>query len=349
MKLLDSINRLIFSQRKKQRDSNLGPVLVVSNTGFGDTILSTPAIKSLRDSFTNEEITFLINKKYSGLFINYKYVDKIWEYSGSYINLFALIIKCRLNNIHTIMLFHSNGPEDLFISLLSGANNILKCTVNANHPYKKLFLNKIVSKQQHNIENKNDLVRVFKPTFIDTKMTISDFFYNQKPVSFLPSSQKIVGIQIGAQDIYKIWPVENIIKLSKYLLGKNYFLVFFGSTRLEYQMMLEIENSVDSSNVCNLVCKTKIIELPAILKRLNMLVTNDTGILHLAIAMKIRSLSLFGPTSSKEFGAIQDNELHKSIQKNGFFVNDKPKKMRNQDGMKLIKVQEVISKIEEII
>ena len=80
-----------------------------------------------------------------------------------------------------------------------------------------------------------------------------------------------------------------------------------------------------------------------------MLVTNDTGILHLAIAMRVRSLSLFSPTSNKEFGAYQDYELHHSIQKNGSFVNNVSKKKRTQDGMKLINVDEVISMIEEII
>ena len=65
--------------------------------------------------------------------------------------------------------------------------------------------------------------------------------------------------------------------------------------------------------------------------------------------MKVKSLSLFGPTSSKEFGAYQDLDIHHNIQKNGFFVNDKPKKKRTQDGMNLISVDEVLSKIEEII
>ena len=54
MKLLDSVNKIIFSLRKNQSDNSLGSVLVVSNTGFGDTILSTPAIKSLRKSPRNK-------------------------------------------------------------------------------------------------------------------------------------------------------------------------------------------------------------------------------------------------------------------------------------------------------
>jgi ADP-heptose:LPS heptosyltransferase len=350
MKLLDSVNKILFHfQKKKQHDTQLGKVLVVSNTGFGDTILSTPAVKSLSKSFPNAKIFFLVNKKYLSLFRNYSYVDKIWKYSGGYLNLFSLIIKCRINSIHTIMLFHSNGPEDIFISLLSGAKNILKCSNNLDHPYKNLFLNEIILQQKHNIEKKIDLVRYFNPNFIDTSLSIADKYYSELPLDYLPKQKKIIGIQIGAQDIYKVWPVENCIKLCQYLVSKHYFLVFFGATQLENEMMKEVESNIDITNICNLVCKTKINDLPYILKRLDLLITNDTGILHLAIAMKVSTLSLFGPTSNEEFGAYQDFEIHNHIQKNGFFVNEKPKKMRNQDGMKLISVNEVITKLEGLL
>ena len=349
MKLLNSVNKLLFSYRRKIGSHDLGNVLVVSNTGFGDTLLSSPAIKTLRQSFLNQKIIFLLNKKYSVLFAKYKYVDSIWEYTGSYTNLFILIFRCRINKINTIILLHSNGPEDIFLSLLSGAKNILKWTDNVNHPYKKLFLNQIVKKEQHNIEKKIDLIRFFNPKIIDTTMSISDFFYEKNENNIFTTNKKIIGIQLGAQDVYKIWPVENVILLSRYLISKNYYLVFFGATKIENKMMDEVERSIDSISIVSLVCKTKIIELPSILKQVNLLVTNDTGILHLAIAMRVRSLSLFSPTSNKEFGAYQDYELHHSIQKNGSFVNNVSKKKRTQDGMKLINVDEVISMIEEII
>jgi len=298
MKLLDSVNTLLFSLRKRKSDSNsiLGKVMVVSSTGFGDTLLSTPAIKTLRKSFPESIIIFLVNKKYSGLFLNYKYVNTIWDYSGGYINLISIIIRCRINNIHTILFFHSNGPEDIFISLLSGASNILKWTDNIDHKYQKLFLNDISMKEEHNIEKKINLVRCFNPKSIDTTMSISDHFYSKDLVDFFQTKKKIIGIQLGAQDIYKIWPVENVIKLSLHLLSKDFFLVFFGATKFEHEMMSKIEKKVNSDSQCNLVQKTKIIDLPGILKQLNLLITNDTGILHLSIAMKVKSLSLFGPT-----------------------------------------------------
>lgn len=349
MKLLNLINKAIFSHRKNLSDHSLGKVLVVSNTGFGDTLLSTPAIKSLRKSFPKQEITFLVNKKFFTLFEDYKYVDNIWKYTGGYVNLFFIIAKCRIKRIHTILLFHSNGPEDIFVSLLSGARNILKWTDNLNHEYRTFFSNTLTNDKKHNIEKKNDLVRYFNPSIIDTTMSVSDRYYEQEGIDYLPKTKKIIGIQIGAQDTYKIWPVKNIIKLSQILIEQNYYVVFFGATKTESQMMSKIENSIKPSNFLNLCCKTKVEELPSILKSLDLLVTNDTGILHLAIAMEVKSLSLFSPTSCTEFGAYQDKELHFSIQKDGFFVNDRPKKQRTQDGMELISVDEVFLKIKEIV
>ena len=350
MKLLEPINKLLFSLGRKKNNPNfLGNILVVSSTGFGDTLLSTPAIKTLRKSFSNNKLIFLVNKKFSTLFINYHYVDFIWEYTGNYFNLFYIIFKCRAQNINTIFLFHSNSPEDIFITLLSGAENIHKWTDNTNHQYKSLFVNKANIKKQHHIEKKIDLVRFFKPKIIDTSMTISDEFHHSDSFVYQSNNKKIIGIQLGAQDRYKIWPVENIIKLSKILIRKDFFLVFFGETNFELEMMNLINKSLDLNSILNLNRKTKIEELPKMIKGLDLLISNDTGILHLAIAMKIKTLSLFGPTSSKEFGAYQDQNLHHSIQKNGFFVNDKPKKNRTQDGMKLISVDEVIFKLEEMI
>jgi ADP-heptose:LPS heptosyltransferase len=87
--------------------------------------------------------------------------------------------------------------------------------------------------------------------------------------------------------------------------------------------------------------------LPKILNDLELVITNDTGTLHLAIALQIKTVSLFGPTDSKIFGPYQDFNLHKLIQVDGSFVNNLPKKQRGQEGMELIDVNRVFTKVVE--
>jgi len=352
MKLLSYINEIIYKYHPKKNNGAIGDnILAVSNTGFGDTILSTPAIVTLKNSFPRAKIIFLVNKKIYPLFDGFKYADNIIRYTGGYINLFKIIWLCRAQKINTIFLFHANSPEDIFIAMLSGAKNILKYTHNKQNKYKQLFMNEPFFKSAHNIDRKLDLVRLFNPRDISTRMIVSDKFYvNNNDCNIpLPKERTIIGVQLGTQEVYKIWPIENVISLSNKLLKKGVFLVYFGATKLELTMMRTLLKNIKSDSIMDLCGKTALDELPYILKKINLLITNDTGIMHLAIAMQTKTLSLFSPSPFNEVGAYQDKELHSHIQKDGFFEEHLPKQKRSQAAMKMITVDEVFIKTMEIL
>ena len=94
--------------------------------------------------------------------------------------------------------------------------------------------------------------------------------------------------------------------------------------------------------------KCKIEELPYLINNLKMLITNDTGTMHLAIALKTPTISLFSATTAKGIGAYQDLKIHKTIQKDGSFIQKLPKKQRDNSAMKLISVEEVYEKYKEL-
>jgi ADP-heptose:LPS heptosyltransferase len=351
MNIIKYLNKLLPRVNKKSNQALFKNILVVSNTGFGDTLLSTPAIKTLRKNFENIHITFLVNKNFFPLFDEYKYVDNIITYKSGFINQLYLIKKLRDLKIDTVFLFHSNGPEDIFFSVLSGASNILKMTYNQNHEYKDLFLNKYVTKLQHDIENKLDLVRLYNPTLIDRKMEVSEKF-NKRSGYFKDESKKYILLQLGAQDTYKMWPIDNYIALSEKLL-KEYQeveIVLLGSTAYEKELAITFMNQIlHKERVINLCSKTSIDDLPNLLNSGELLITNDTGIMHLAIALKRKTICLFGPTNSKMFGPYQDLELHTVIQKDIDIDSSKfKKKYWTQETMKKITVQEVYNAINDI-
>ena len=63
MKFIAQINKLLPYFKKPSDINSFDNILVVSNSGLGDTILSTPSIVSLRNSFPDINITFMVNKK----------------------------------------------------------------------------------------------------------------------------------------------------------------------------------------------------------------------------------------------------------------------------------------------
>jgi ADP-heptose:LPS heptosyltransferase len=322
LKILKLVNNYCIYFKKPSNIDNFKNILVVSNTGLGDTILATPAIKTLRKSFPQLHITFMVNKKMFPLFKDFEYVDDFILYSRGFFNQLKIIKQLRIKNIDTIFLFHSNGPEDIFFSIFGGIQNILKMTNNSQHRFSSIFINRLNKKKQHVIENKIDLVRLYNPTIIDKTMSIPAVFYKQK-YNYL-TKKKVVGIQVGAQDEYKMWHIDNFITVIFFLVKHNFFVVLFGATKLECSLTKRIKNTIKSNQVLNLCGKSAIENLPSMVNSIDLLLTNDTGIMHLAISLKVPTLSLFGPTSSVEFGPYQDLDIHSILTKgNAKFVNER--------------------------
>lgn len=324
----------------------------MSNSGLGDTILSTPAIVSLRKSFPELNITFMVNKKMYPLFRGFEHIDDFVLYSSGFFAQVGMVRQLRKKKIDTVFLFHSNGPEDIFFSILSGAKNILKMTDNSNHEFKSIFLNKPNTIVQHDIEKKLDLVKLFNPGSISKSMRIPEHFYHTRAGFNRVEGEVYLGLQMGAQDVYKMWPVENFIELVK-LLKQRYSSINFvllGATVYEQDLASQFITGLDNPGcVINLCGTSPIQNLPGIVNNLDLLVTNDTGTLHLAVALQKKTVSLFGSTNSKVFGPYQDPELHQIIQVDGEFVNNKPKKLREQEGMKLIGVDMVLDGIKVLL
>ena len=353
MNFLFKINKLLPYVKKKSNLQCLEKILVVSNTGLGDTILSTPAIITLKKSFPDTHITFMTHKKIFPLFKDFEYVDDLEIYKSGFFNQISIILKLRKREIDTIFLFHSNGPEDIFFSILSGASNIFKMTDNLHHEFKECFSNMPNSKHQHDIEKKLDLVRVFNPKAIYKRLHIPNNFSDSNGFFEKEKDFIHIGFQLGAQDNYKIWPINNFIKLASKLCKepKKFKFVLLGATKNEIRLAEEFCHGLNNpESVVNICGKSKIDELPSIVNDLDLLVTNDTGTMHLAIALGIKTISLFGPTNMNEFGPYQDYNIHRVVNTgNPRFVQDRQIDFKSLNLMEKISIDQVYSEIKRAI
>ena len=265
----------------------------------------------------------MVHKNFYNFFINFEYVNEVIVFNKSLFGIFRHALLIRAKKIDTIFFLHSNGPQDLFLALLSGVSNILKAI---NYPgrvsqeFSKLMLNRIdYDNKKHIIEHRLDLVRCFNPNVIDKSLSIPSKFYLQNSTK----SSNTIALQLSAADIYKIWPLDNFIQLMRKViedLSGNCAILLLGVTS-EKGLAQEFESKFKyRDKVENLCGKTTLEELPFILQRTNLLITNDTGTLHLAIAVKTPTISLFSPTEPEVFGPYQDFDIHKVLYKDGSFI-----------------------------
>jgi len=117
-----------------------------------------------------------------------------------------------------------------------------------------------------------------------------------KPI--LKEGIKYIGFAPGSRHYTKMWPLEYYLELGKLLSENDYKIVLFGGKNDKQvcdKFNLELNSSINLSNNDNLF-KTAIN-----MKQCLAIICNDSGLMHVACALKIPVLTFFGSTV-KEFG-----------------------------------------------
>lgn len=317
-------------------------ILVFSNTALGDTLLSTPAIKSLRDSFLNARITLFVHKNIYPLLEGAEYIDNFIVYHGGYKKFFATVMQLRHTKPDIALLFHSNGPQDIPMAIMSGAKTILKTPTKSS--YRHYLSYEFTKKEQHVIEDRLDLLRSIGGEKLTTRMVLAQRYYEDKKREIFEADKKVIGFQPGAANIYKMWPIQNFKELAAMLLAKypNALIAVTGS-RKEHKLGEAIKE-VNSERIINFCGKFAIESLPKLISEMDVLVTNDTGTMHVAIALGVPTVELFGTTDPKGVGAYQDMQKHSIVFEDGHsLIAGIAKAKRNNDGMKMITTNRVFA------
>jgi ADP-heptose:LPS heptosyltransferase len=111
----------------------------------------------------------------------------------------------------------------------------------------------------------------------------------------------------GASVPEKRWSEENFGRVAESLARRGYAVAVTGSAgekELTHQVSDKVTGSLDLGG------KTDLSTLIALVARANVVVSNDTGPAHLAYALRIPSVTLFGPTTDVERWGPLNRRLH---------------------------------------
>jgi lipopolysaccharide heptosyltransferase II len=120
------------------------------------------------------------------------------------------------------------------------------------------------------------------------------------------SQRDIVALVPGAGWVTKEWPVEYFIDLANSLIAKDKVIVLIGGPA-EIDKGQEIELALPKNKVLNLIGKTNLKELAALMDKVGLCIGGDTGPVHIAAAMGTRIIALFGASSGHRAGPYGKN------------------------------------------
>ena len=121
----------------------------------------------------------------------------------------------------------------------------------------------------------------------------------------------LIGFNPGATyGAAKCWPPERFVKLGKRLKEDHgaYILIFGSSLSKEQDLNNTIAQGI-GEGCLDLSGQTTLLELASLLRQCRLLVTNDTGTMHVAAAVGTRVVAIFGPTDPRTTSPLGEGHM----------------------------------------
>jgi heptosyltransferase-2 len=243
--------------------------------------MATPAIENILSHYLDSELIVLGSAVSVPVFSEHPRCRKTIILNKSYGALFKTAKQIQ--------------PADIFFTFRSSLRSrFFKFLVPA---YKKYQFDKNTFTQGHQVERYNH--------FVNTSLSLTNeagplCIYRKQ--SRVKKKMPLLGINPGASyGSAKRWYPEEFAKVAKTLSSQFDILIFAGPNELE--IANDIEKSLQKSgikNYTNMAGKTSIDGLINAIANLDIMITGDSGPMHIAAAFQIPTVSIFGPTKHKE-------------------------------------------------
>jgi len=283
----------------RPRPDHIRRILLVSTTGLGDTILSWPALAAARRAWPQAEISFLVHRRWAGLLAAVPGLHQVIAYPGKYRRVSNLISTLRRLAPDLALILHHNDPDLVPLVYLADPG-FLVCRAGTRFNF---LLDLAVSNpdpRRHIAERRIDLVRAVagpvqaEPLHLvipeDHKVWAEKFWRDQG----LKPGERLAVLNPGGSRQAKRWPEEHWLELIRRLRSQtDWRPALFGSPG-EKQ---ELDRLAGASGFKDLpvVTRPDLLEAAALLERAGVLIGPDSGLGHLAVALSLPVVILFGP------------------------------------------------------
>jgi heptosyltransferase-2 len=297
-------------------------ILLIRFSAIGDIILTTPVIRVLKARFPEAQIDMVVKQEYTELVRTNPYLHKSYAFDKKtgLPGLLKLVEQVRATRYDLLLDLHRNLRSAL---LYWGGGAARRLRYRRPTLRRMLLVYGGINLYQE-INPVPDLYfRPLKKLGLDNDGKGLELWITpeqqKKANTLLEESQvkedeMLIGFSPMAAHTMKMWEAEGFIKLGQALVEEyNVRIIIFGG-REDRARGEKIASAIPKTPV--IACgKLSLMESAALIGRCHVLVTNDTGIMHMGVAMKRKIVAIFGPTT-EELGFYPYSTEHIVISKN---------------------------------
>lgn len=276
--------------------------LLLRFSSIGDIVLTTPVIRCIKTQYPDAEVHFATKKQFKVLVENNPYIDKYFLLEKS-LNLF---IKTLHSEDYDYVIDLHNNLRTSIIKLRLGKKSFSFDKLN----FKKWLLVNLKINQMPDVHIVDRYLETVKGLGIKNDLKGLDYFIPEKDK--VQINESYIAFAIGGQHFTKKLPTNRIIEVCQKINGK---IMLLGGKE-DSQAADEIEK-VLGDKIINACGKYNLNQSASLVQQAEYVITHDTGLMHIAAALKKKVISIWGNTVPEfgmypyltEFKIIENKEI----------------------------------------
>jgi lipopolysaccharide heptosyltransferase I len=272
-------------------------ILIVKTSSLGDLFHALPAVHLLKTGL-NAKIDWVVNSGYVPLVKCFTDVDHVIPFPRS--NL--------LPNIGNFLSNLRKEKYDLVVDMQGlmksaliarAARSYKRIGPSFHREFAHLFYNHVAAernKERHAVDENLDILRFLKLPDEPVKFPVTF------PKSSIINHQSKILLSPCSRHAAKNWPVERFAAVGNVLHEKTGAMLYISGVPEDAAACKKLEEMLSPGAAHNLCGKTSLVELGGVLQAMALVITVDSGPMHMAAATGTPTLAIFGPTDPLRVG-----------------------------------------------
>ncbi len=263
--------------------------LIIRFSSIGDIVLTTPVIRCLKQQLPDVEVHYLTKKSYKGILETNPYIDKLHILADDWN---AMITELKKEQFDFVIDLHHNMRTWRIKNALRKAQSFSFNKLN----YEKWLLTALKINKLPQLHIVDRYLATLQPFGVRNDGKGLDYFIPQKdivPLTDLPASHMhgFIGIVIGAALNTKKLPIH---KLKEFCAKIEHPIILLGGP--EDKTDGDIIASVNDIKIYNACGKFNLNQSADLVRKSKLIISHDTGLMHIAAAFNKRIISVWGNT-----------------------------------------------------
>ncbi|MBI1836631.1 MAG: glycosyltransferase family 9 protein [Flavobacteriia bacterium] len=264
-------------------------ILVVRFSSIGDVVLTTPIVRCLKKQLPEAEVHFITKKAFAPVLEDNLYLDKLITIQKS---IKEVIVDLKKEKYDWIIDLHKN-VRTLSLKKKIGVQSKSFPKLNIE---KWLFVQFKIN-QMTSMHIVDRYFETVKHLGVKNDLLPCDFFINKTSQiniekEFQLNAKSFLAIAIGAQFATKRLPFS---KLKEIIQQINTPIVLVGGA-MDKALAIEIQQTFPTKKIHNACGDFSLQQSASIIEQSKAILSNDTGLMHIASCFQIPTISIWGNT-----------------------------------------------------